>query len=154
MRLKKILNKLESDKFIINSSMNYTPFEIIYNYDQALDYLNHLKENQYPVSIRFKGRGIQPFKPNLNYYHAFNFCYSHFEYNEDGVIMENPTPLGIYEATEEYDKYRISNCELQINSDLTIDAHWCPGSIKMRDALGSIGARHAVKASLNYRLIR
>jgi hypothetical protein len=142
-----IKNKIESDTFIINSGMNYTPFALVRNYVDVIKYVwNDRSMSRLPFSIRFKGTGMQPFLPNLTPYEVCDFCREHFK--------KDDTPLGIYEATEGYDDYRTVNCEIRINSDATIDAHYCRGNKKMRDALKSPDAKHVVRKGMNYKPLR
>lgn len=147
MFINNIKNKLESDEFIINSGMNYTPFQIVRSPSEAHDYLyKDPDRDRSPFSIRFKGTGMQPFLPNLSPAAAYAFCAEHFS---NGGI-----PLGICEATEGYDDYRGVNCEIRINRDCTVDAHYCGGNMKMRDALKSPGAKHVVNAGMDFRPLR
>lgn len=142
-----IKNKIESDSFIIGSGMNYTPFSLVRNLDEAISYLySDPDPAREPFSIRFKGTGMQPFLPNLLMGEAVTFCKEHFE--------RDNTPLGIYEATEGYDDYRTVNCEIRIKPDGTIDAHYCRGNLKMRDALKSKDARHVVGKGMNFGPLR
>lgn len=139
-----IKNKIESDDFIIKSGMNYTPFALVRNHTEALHYIcRDDSPNRLPFSIRFKGTGMQPFLPNLTRTQVDQFCAGHFN--------KSNTPLGIYEATEGYDEYRIANCEIRIKPDGTIDAHYCRGNMKMRDALKSGDAKHVVGKGMNFR---
>lgn len=144
-----IKNKIASDDFIIKSGMNYTPFALVRNWGEAYTYVNpryrKLSESE-PFSIRFKGTGMQPFLPNLSRDDVLVFCAEHF--------AKDNTPLGIYEATEGYDEHRTVNCEIRINSDATIDAHYCRGNLKMRDALKSADAKHVVRKGMNYKPLR
>lgn len=142
-----IKNKIESDDFIIKSGMNYTPFALVKNHTEALHYIyGDDSSDRLPFSIRFKGTGMQSFLPNLSRTQVEQFCAGHF--NKDN------TPLGIYEATEGYDDYRTVNCEIRINPDCTIDAHYCRGDLKMRDALKSPDAKHVVKKGMSYKPLR
>lgn len=146
----RIENKLESDRFILNSGMNYTPFHLVFNMEDALTALEKIAAKKAePVSIRFKGRGMQPFKANLSVPAATAFCYSHFEHEK------NKTPLGIYEATEGYDQFRQWNGEVQLHPNGTLDAIYNPDSqLKMRDALAQPNVQHAVKVSWDYKPLR
>lgn len=142
-----IRSKLESDAFILASGMNYTPFKIVRSPREALDYLyGGLRAKKEPFSIRFKGAGMQPFLPNLCREGVYTYCYAHFSTSD--------APLGIYEATEDYDDYRCCNCEIRINPDCTVDAHYCKSDLKMRDALRSPGARHVVGADMDFKPLR
>jgi hypothetical protein len=130
--------------------MNYTPFGLVRNIEEAKDYIfkDGYDTSRLPFSIRFKGTGMQPFIPNLNFSAAASYCLKHFAFDQ------NTTPLGIYEATEGYDDHRTVNCEIRINPDCTIDAHYCKGNMKMRDALKSPEAKHVVGASMGYKPLR
>lgn len=143
-----IKNKLESDDFIIHSGMNYTSFALVRTAGEAYHYLFcfHRCEIRTPFSIRFKGTGMQPFMPNLSTQEAYDYCLEHFD--------SDTTPLGIYEATESYDAYRCFNCEIRINNDCTVDAHYCKSNLKMRDALKSTNAIHVVGADMDYKPLR
>jgi len=75
-----INNKLESDAFILASGMNYTPFALVKSVIEAGQYIYGDRSlNRLPFSIRFKGRGMQPFLPNLKPVVAYNFCREHFK---------------------------------------------------------------------------
>lgn len=142
-----IKNKLESDKFIIESGMNYTPFTLVKNISDLHSWSwTPTTEDCEPFSIRFKGVGMQPFVPNLTKLEVILYCRDHF--------LSSGTPLGIYEATEHYDLFRVSNAEIRINSDMTVDGKYCVGSLKMRDALNSKNAVNIVKGSLFNRRYR
>jgi hypothetical protein len=143
-------DKLASDRFIMESGMNYTPFHLVFNVEQVKAALQDIRERKaFPVSIRFKGRGMQPFKPNLSIEAAYDFCVHHF-------AAPNATALGIYEQTEDYDQYRQWNGEIQLNADGTLNAHYnpCSKGIKMRDALASPDALHVRGVTWNYKPLR
>lgn len=145
----KFRDKLESDRFILSSGMNYTPFHLVHNVNQVKDALLDIKTRRaFPVSIRFKGRGMQPFRPNLSIVAAYDFCVKHFE--------KDPTPLGIYEATEGYDDFRQWNGEIQLQADGFLNAHYNPRSrgIKMRDALAAPEAIHVRGVTWDYKPLR
>ncbi len=143
-------NKIESDEFILKSGVNYTPFFLVRNFDQAHKALVDIVDRGVlPVSIRFKGKGMEPFKPNLSGIDADLFCYEHFK---------NPAalPLGIYEQTEDYDSYRQFNGEIQLRADGTLNAHFHPRSkgLKMRDALKHPDSLHVQGVSWDYKPLR
>ncbi len=142
-------NKIESDEFILKSGMNYIPFFLVRNTKEALETLAKIAAKKAePVSIRFKGRGMQPFKPNLNCVDAYYFCEDHFK--------NDSTPLGIYEQTEDYDSYRQFNGEIQLKADGTLNAHYHPKSqsMKMRDALRHPDSLHVDGVSWDYKPLR
>jgi hypothetical protein len=89
---------------------------------------------------------MHPFKPNLSYPKLIEYCRSHFK--------KSSTPLGIYKATEGYDDYRTVNCEIRINFDGSVDAHYCKGNMKMRDALKSKESKHVVGKSMSFKPIQ
>ena len=145
----KFRDKLESDRFIMASGMNYTPFALVATVEQVKQALQEIRDRKaYPVSIRFKGKGMQPFKPNLSIEAAYDFCVRHFE--------ADPTPLGIYEQTEDYDQYRQFNGEIQLSADGLLNAHFHPSSkgMKMRDALAHPEAQHVRGVSWDYKPLR
>lgn len=145
----KFRDKLESDEFILKSGMNYTPFFLVRNMDDVEKSLSSIsKRNAFPVSIRFKGKGMQPFKPNLDIIYARLFCWNHFK--------NDATPLGIYEQTEDYDQYRQFNGEIQLKADGTLNAHFHPQSksMKMRDALRHPDSKHVNGVSWDYKPLR
>lgn len=136
-----IKDKLASDEFIISRGMNYTPFSLVSGPSGVLVWSQTVSaKHGEPFSIRFKGKGMQPFVPNLSHAQVFHFAMKHFK--------TSSTPLGIYAATEHYDQYRVANAEIRINEDMTVDGRYCIGSLKMRDALASPSARNLVGASL------
>lgn len=142
-------DKLESDRFILSSGMNYTPFHLVYNVEQAQIALEDIDFRfAYPVSIRFKGRGMQPFKPNMTPAQAFEYIKGHF--------AKDATPLGIYEATEGYDRYRQWNGEIQLQADGFLNAHFNPRSreMKMREALAHPDAIHVRGVTWDYKPLR
>lgn len=145
----KFRDKLESDRFILSSGMNYTPFHLVRTFAESYKALINIRERcAEPVSIRFKGKGMQPFKPNLSHLAALEFCRDHF--------MKDPTPLGIYEATEGYDDFRQWNGEIQLQADGFLNAHFHPSSkgMKMRDALAHPEAQHVRGVSWDYKPLR
>ncbi len=147
----KFTNKIESDEFILSSGMNYTPFFLVRNYNQVCTALDSIeKRNAWPVSIRFKGTGMQPFKPNLTPVQCDQFCFEHF------VEKDNGLPLGIYEQTEDYDSYRQFNGEIQLRADGTLNAHYHPRSkgLKMRDALKHPDSLHVDGVSWDFKPLR
>ncbi len=146
----RFLDKLESDRFIIESGMNYTPFHLVFNIREAERALADIDDRAaVPISIRFKGRGMQPFKPNLSVIAALQFCREHFS-------KTDATPLGIYEQTEDYDIHRQWNGEIQLQSDGYLNAHYHPSSqgIKMRDALASPESLHVRGVTWDYKPLR
>lgn len=146
----KFTNKIESDEFILSSGMNYTPFFLVRNFPQAFDALIDIRNRgAEPVSIRFKGKGMQPFKPNLSTKDAYEFCHDHF-------LDPAALPLGIYEQTEDYDSYRQFNGEIQLKADGTLNAHFHPRSkgLKMRDALKHPDSKHVNGVSWDYKPLR
>lgn len=142
-------DKLESDRFIMGSGMNYTPFHLVFNLEEAERALASIDDRSAaPVSIRFKGKGMQPFKPNLSVASALAYCREHFSGNR--------TPLGIYEATEDYDIHRHWNGEIQLQPDGYLNAHFHPRSqgLKMRDALASPDSLHVRGVTWDYKPLR
>lgn len=145
----KFRDKLESDQFILTSGMNYTLFFLVRSGAEAFAALAIIHDKKAePVSIRFKGRGMQPFKPDLSCVDALKFCQDHFS--------QSDTPLGIYEQTEDYDKYRQFNGEIQLKADGTLNAHYHPRSreMKMRDALRHPDSKHAVGVPWDFKPLR
>lgn len=149
-RFPRVTDKLASDRYILGLGMNHTPFHLVCDFVQAFAVIDDIfNRDQGPVSIRYKGRGMQPFEANLDREMAKARCFNHFD-------DEKAVPLGIYEATEQYDHFRQWNGEVQLHADGTLDAHWNPNSrlLKMRDALRHPDAKHVVKVSWDYRPLR
>ncbi|MDO8641493.1 MAG: hypothetical protein Q7R33_08165, partial [Nitrosarchaeum sp.] len=49
-----IANKLESDKLIKDLKLNYSPFEVVYSFQEATKFIDIIEE---PIGIREKRQG-------------------------------------------------------------------------------------------------
>lgn len=117
-----VSNKLKSDELIRYLGVNYSPFEIVYDYKQAEKYITTIPE---PIGIREKRRGGGQFIFGLSRLNALKIL-------KDNIV---PFPVGIYHDMHEAEKYLIYQGEIQLFDDYTISAVYCSiAGIKNREA--------------------
>lgn len=130
--MKKIKTKLDSDECIRSSGVNYSPFFIAFDYRDAIEAVEKLKE---PIGIREKRGGGGSFIFDLTKEQAISLILRQVDEVRKKTKPTFQYPCGVYYDMRETEDHLLYQGEIQLHSDGTMCGVYCtvPG-IKNREA--------------------
>ncbi|MDO8640732.1 MAG: hypothetical protein Q7R33_04245 [Nitrosarchaeum sp.] len=132
-----VSNKLDSDKLIKELKLNYSPFEVVYSFQEATKFINAIDE---PIGIREKRQGGGQLIVNLTWPEALDILKS-------GKIAY---PLSVYHDMRETETHLIYQGEVWLFPDGSLKATYNhTPEIKNREACSSHPARIHVNIDMS-----